>query len=423
MSSKADERAGATQAAAKPHTFRYRAVSADGEIVEGEMEATDESAVMAVLEARGYLPVRAVAVAHSARRTRGRRAKTARGRASAGDAPVLARDLAQLTKAGVAVERALEILIDSAATPRQAALYTQVLAGIRAGSPLSETLERLGAPFDALFASLVKAGEAGGALPAVLAQLAEHLERLRELRARLRAALTYPAILLAVSALSVAFLLVYVVPQFRALLDGSEAALPLATRTVFAAADAVARSWREGVAVGVVLAGVAWLALRSERVRRAVDRQILKAPLIGPIVTATETARLCRSLGTLLANGVAILPSLAIVEGVCRNRAMAGVVGVLSEALRGGAPLGATLRRHREVPLQVAQMITVGEEGGRLPTMLLEVAKLQEESVRSRIHTLLALLEPLLILTMGVIVGAIIISILVAVLAVNRLAL
>ena len=382
------------------------------------MDAVDEAAVVAILHERGHLPVRTQAVAGSPQDVR-------RPLATPSEPGVhvdlFARELARLTGAGVTIERSLEILVESARDRRLAALCETILTGIRTGTSLSDTLERIGPPFDAMFVSLVRAGEAGAALPSVLEQLADYLEQVRELRASLSVALIYPIILISVSALSIILLLVYVVPHFRELFSGADAALPASTEIVFFVADALTAYWWVGL--GICALGVILVigGLRVPAARRALDRALLSVPVIGPLVTGAEVSRLCRTLGALLGNGVPVLPALAIVETVCRNAAMAGVVRNLSAALEDGAAIGPTLRQHPVFPSLVAHMVTIGEETGRLHVMLHDVAKFQEAQVRRGLRAALALLEPLLILVMGVIVGTIIISILVAVLAINRL--
>ena len=388
------------------------------------MDAVDAAAVVAILHERGHLPVRAQAMSGSSQTVRepgarGSMATLVSGRGVHLD--LLAGELARLTKAGITVERSLEILVESAQDRKLSALCAKILTGIRSGASLSDTLDLIGPPFDALFVSLVRAGEAGATLPSVLAQLADYLEQMRELRSSLVSALIYPAILVSVSALSIILLLVYVVPQFRELFSGADAALPASTEIVFAVADALAAYWWAGLGAGALGAALATILLRVPAVRVALDRILLTVPVIGPLVTDAEVSRLCRTLGTLLGNGVPVLPALAIVETVCRNTAMAGVVRNLSAALEGGSAIGPALRQQPVFPSLVAHMVTIGEESGRLHEMLHDVARLKEAQVRRGLRTALALLEPALILIMGVIVGAIIISILVAILAINRL--
>lgn len=394
--------------------FRYRALTQSGESVEGEMDAADEAAVLERLHDAGQIPVRAEPLAD------GRRQPRRRGPGFRLD--TLTRELARLTAAGLPLERALEIARDIAVTPAAQASLGRLLAGIRGGGALSEALEAEGAPFDRLYIALVRAGEAAGSLPAVLDQLADHLARVRALRGEVVAALTYPAILLAVSLASVLLLLITVVPQFEALFADAGAALPTPTRITFALARTLQAWWVEGLAAFAILLFALSRLQKTEAGGRALDVLLLRLPLLGPLLREIETTRFSRTLGLLVESGVPLLAACEIAEGVLRNRAMAPAVAAAREALKRGERLAIGLSAGDTFPPLAVQMIAAGEETGRLETMLLDVAALYDSDIRQRLRTLLALLEPLLILVLGAVVGGIVLSILVAMLDLNALA-
>lgn len=398
--------------------FRYKALSADGEVLEGEMEAADEASVVARLQQRGHLPVRAEPAAGKSRQSRRGFSFTR----SAVRLDIVTRELSRLMSAGIPLEGAMQILVEIAENKDTARLLSQILNAIRSGSSFADALGEAGPPFDRLFVGMVRAGEAGGTLPEVLQQLSDYMARMRELRASVTAALIYPCILLAVSVTSLIVLLTYVVPQFEDLFSGSEVALPASTQMVFALAHWLSDDWWI-VLLAVLVALLILQRLRAwPRTRLRIDRMLLALPVLGTLLAQIEVARLCRTLGTLIGNGVPVLNALTIVEEVLANMAIRNVVREASNSLKSGSGLAAPLAAGHCIPSLAVHMIRVGEETGRLDTMLNDVATLYDEEIRQRLRRLLALLEPILILGLGALVGAIIVSILAAILSLNQLA-
>lgn len=398
--------------------YRYRALSADGKVLEGEMEGTDESQVLTRLQEHGHYPVRA-------RRLSGRGSRASlldRRRRHAVRLDIVTRELARLSAAGVPLERGLEILIDIADNRETARLLGGVLSALRSGQSLADALQQVGPPFDSLYIGMVQAGEAGGTLPQVLAQLSDYLTRIRELKANVTAAMIYPAILLLVSLASLILLLTYVVPQFEDLFSGAQTALPWSTQIVFALAHWLAEAWWLPlfVLLGSLLL-LQWL-YQMPRSRRWLDRLVLSLPIVGGLVTRLQTARMCRTLGALLRGGVPLLNALTIAENVLTNAVMQQALHAAPSSLKSGSRLAATLRDSQVFPALAVHMIQVGEETGSLDTMLDDIAELYDEEVRQQLRRLLALLEPILILGLGALVGAIIVSILAAILGLNQLA-
>jgi general secretion pathway protein F len=397
--------------------FQYKAVTPSGEVQEGVLEAANPPAAIARLQEMGFIPIRAEE-AGGARA--GPVAKSAplfsRNAVSRDDVGVLTRELATLLKAGLALDRSLEILINLAPNPRVAELLGKVRNDVRGGAPLSRALETHKDVFSRFYVNMVRAGEAGASLPAVLARLAEFMERAKALRATVTSALIYPTILFTVSILSVAILLLAVVPRFKPIFAQSGKALPLVTQAVLFAGDVLRDGWWL-ITLGVALA--LWYGARllaDPGVRFALDRRLLQWPLVGDLAARIEMARFARTLGTLLANGVALVSALAIVRETMGNAWLAEAVGNVGRELKEGRGLGRPMMETGRFPMLAVHMILVGEETGRLDEMLLQVADTYDVEVEQSIRKLLAFLEPAMILGMAVLVAGIILSMLTAML-------
>ncbi|HEB94873.1 MAG TPA: type II secretion system F family protein [Sedimenticola thiotaurini] len=401
--------------------FRYRSIAPSGELTEGEMQAAAEAAVISHLKEIGHLPVRVEPTVEQ-RRQAGPGLFRTRRLLTRGQLAVLTRELARLVGAGVSLERSLGILEEVAETEAERLLLLRLVEAIRAGSSFADAVEAEGAPFGRLYVSMVRAGEEGGALPLVLDRLAGYLEESQAFRADIGAALIYPVILLLVSVVSLVLLLTLVVPQFQRMFDEAGALLPLPTRIVIALGDWMQQYWWTLPVLALVgLLGVPRL-LERPRIRLAWDRFQLRLPLLGPLIRKIEVARFCRTLATLLGNGVLLLPALGIVRETLGNRALAESVGRVAERLKRGETLSGPMLEEGRFPRLACHMVRVGEETGRLETMLVDVADIYDREVRQGLKKMLGLLEPLLILVLGVLIAGIIFSILLALLSLNELA-
>ncbi len=399
--------------------FHYKAVSEDGEVLEGEMQAASREVVIERLFEAGHTPLHAEPVAAEGA---GGFKLFGRRRLSHQQIVDLTRELATLLNAGLPLDRALEILIDLAADERAAKLLTAVREEVHGGSTLADALEAQPGAFNRFYLNMVRAGEMGGALEAVLTRLSDSLERAAELKETINSALIYPAILVTVAGLSVVILLVYVVPQFTALFESSGKALPLPTQIVIAVGEGFRHYWW-----AMALAIVALLLFMQRQLSRPAsrlrwDRWFLRMPLAGDLVSKVEAARFARTLGTLLGNGVPLLTALSIVRETAGNQVLAQTIDEVAESLKKGKGLSEPLMQAGHFPRLAVQLVRVGEETGLLEEMLLRVADIYDREVKTSVQRMLALLEPLLIVGLGLIIAAIIMSILVAILAVNELA-
>lgn len=397
--------------------YQYKAVKLDGETVDGELDAPDESAVLGHLRAEGLIPLET----RSAAGLRARLGRTRRHRLSQKEIGILTRELATLLEAGMTLDRSLQILVELTDAEHLSRVLSDLQERVRGGATFSSALDAQDGQFPRLYINMVRAGEASGALDQVLDRLADYLERVAELRQTVTSALVYPSILLFVAGFSVILLLVFVVPQFTVLFDDMGAALPLPTQIVVAAGDLFRNYW------WAMLCGVAIIALVLERwlqddaVRTRLDHRILDLPLFGDLVWKMETARLSHTLSTLLKNGLPLLSALTLAKEVVSNRKISGLLTEASEDLKHGRGLAGPLARLEALPDLALQMIRVGEESGALDAMLAKVASIYDRETRNSVQSMLTLLEPVLIIGLGVIVAGIIISILMAILGANDL--
>ncbi len=401
--------------------YHYRALTASGSPAEGEMEAADEAALIARLKESGHLPISAQPVAVGGSGSGGGILARLRSHSSA-QITVFTRELARLLGAGVSLDRSLTILASVAEDERERKMTTRLIEEIRGGSTFATALESEGSPFSRLYISMVRAGEEGGALNIVLDRLADYLEKSKEFRASVSAALIYPTILLVVSVLSLILLLTLVVPQFQRMFDEAGAALPLPTQVVIALSGWLQSYWWVLLAILLVLLlGIPRLLARPDT-KLAWDKWLLSLSGIGPLIKKIEVARFCRTLSTLLSNGVSLLSALAIVKETLENTFLAQSVDQISESLKEGDTLSAPMLDTDVFPKLACHMVRVGEETGRLDDMLMDVSEVYDQEVAQSLRKMLSLLEPLLILTLGVLIAGIIFSILLALLSVNELA-
>ena len=408
--------------------YRYKAVNATGDVATGELEAANESDIVDRLRDQGMMPMQvarttgAVAGGNGARGNRAARQSWFASKTVSRDQILaITRELATLLRAGLPLDRALEILIGLAVAAPAAALLQQVRDDVRGGKSLSQALDARRDVFSRFYVNIVRAGEAGGALGVVLTRLAETMERNKDLRESVKSALIYPSILIGVAVLSVMVLLVWVVPQFEQTFAQAGKALPLATLVVIVVGTGLKQWWW---ALAALFAFAVWQIRRrlaQPAVRHRWDARVLTMPLIGDLVTKVEVARFARTLATLLGNGVTLLAGLGILKETLGNSVLAGALDGVTVRLREGKGFGRPLAETGLYPRLAVQMILVGEESGRLEEMLLSVADVYDREVQIAVKRFLAVLEPALILSLAVLIGGIVFSILLGVMGMSEL--
>ena len=391
--------------------FRYKALSATGENLDGQMEAASADEVIVRLQDQGYLPVEA---------RRAEEGGSGLGLAFLQRGGTLKNEhilqftqqLATLLAAGQPLDRALGILMELPETAEARKVIERIRESVRGGAPLSVALEQQHGLFPRLYVNLVRAGESGGGLEGVLRRLADYLERSRELRSRVINALIYPVILVVLVLGSIVFLLTAVVPQFQEVFASLDAELAWYTKAVLATSSALRQGWPLILAAMLALAW--WLNGRmgDPAWRLRLDGKLLSWRLTGNLVARLDTARLARTLGTLVGNGVPLIASLNLSRNVLSNRVLANALDVATSEVKSGSGLGYALGRTKLYPRLAVQMIQVGEESGELDTMLLKVADTFDIETRNAIDRLLAVMVPALTLAMTAVVGAVILSVL-----------
>lgn len=400
--------------------FTYKAIRADGDIHEGEIEAHDQAAVIRKLQAEGLMPLR-IREGGASGLARWFKPPASGKALTAAQIGLLTRELATLLEAGLTLDRSLQVIIELADEEALKKVLVQLQERVRGGATFSVALEGQSHSFSRLYINMVRAGEAGGALDLVLVRLAEFLDRSAELRSTIQSALVYPAILLGVSLLSVILLLTFVVPQFAQLFKDMGGNLPLATRIVIGTGAVFQNYWWLLLSVGAGGTALVLKRLENPAARTEWDRKVLTLPLFGDLVKKMETARFCRTLATLMENGLPLLSALGLAKEVIGNQVLAHCVADTTEDVKRGRGLAEPLGSRGLFPRLALQMIKVGEESGKLEPMLAKVADLYDRETRATVQRMLTLIEPLMIIGLGVIVAGIIMSILVAILGANDL--
>jgi general secretion pathway protein F len=401
--------------------FAYRAADHAGRTVEGVMEAYDSQAVVARLHRERYFPLR---VEPAGARGLGAlvRPLGGAGRVPARELLAFTQQLATLLDAGLPLERALSILGDLATSARLRQVVLDVAQSVRGGSTLADALAKHHPrPFSRLYVNTVRAGERGGVLEVALRRLADHLEALRELREAVTSALIYPLLLALVGAGAVVFLLTFVLPRFADIFADLGQALPWPTRVLLAASQALSTYWWV-LALAALGLALGWQMLtRSEAGRLGMDRALLRAPLLGDLLRKVEVGRMIRTLATLLGAGVPLLGALAVAGESTANRILALALASVQEGVKRGDGLARPLSQTGEFPSFAVHMVRVGEETGRLEDMLGRVAAVYEGEIRVAVRRFVALLEPAIIIVLGLVVLGIVLAILLAILSVNEL--
>ncbi len=405
--------------------FQYRAVDPQGKVVEGTLEAAEVPVVVARLHDRGLIPI-TIGAARDGAGPRTRRvalpslASIGRRRVKGRDLLVLTQELSALVSSGLPLDRSLATLAELADNPELKRIVTEVLHEVQGGKSLAEALGQHKV-FPPLYVNMVRAGELGGFLEVVLQRLSEYLESAQQLRDEVRSALTYPVLLTVAMGGSMLVLLVYVLPKFASLFSDIGKALPLQARLILAVSNALRSYWWVLLLAVVGVVGSVQYTIRTPRGRYSWDQWKLRLPLLGNLVRKMEVARLARTLGTLLKSGVPMLQALGTVKEIMGNQVLSRSIGEVEVGVREGAGISEPLGRSGVFPTLAVQMIAVGEETGRLDELLLRVAEHFDREVRVAVQQFTRLLEPVLILVMGVGVGFIVISMLSAIFSVNDL--
>lgn len=402
-------------------TFRYIATDPAARTIEGSVEAADERTVVGELRRGGYYPIRI-----EQHDTQESNSVLGRVRAFARwptqhDVLNFTQQFHSLLEAGLEVDRSLAILSELAESRRMREIIRAILSDVQGGRSLADSLAKHPKIFSRLYVHMVKAGEAGGVIELVLGRLAAFMESAKAIRDEILSALLYPSLVMTVGAGAVVVLLNFVIPRFATMFAESGDLLPPSTRLLLAISAFTTDYWW-------VLLGVSGLAvvgihgyIQTETGRGMWDRVKLRLPVFGRLVREREVARFARMLGTLLQSGVPILIALGIVTETVTNVVLAQALPRVRDGVKRGEGIAGPLKACGVFPPLAVHMATVGEEVGRLEEMLLRVADVYDTHVKTSIKRLLSLVEPVMILSLGVIVGFIVVSMLLAIFSMSDL--
>jgi general secretion pathway protein F len=410
--------------------FRYQAIEASGGPVTGVIEADDRRTALSMLAGRGLFPSELEPCAAG-----DKPAGAARNGESSREAVKLSfggsrirrkqvtaftREIAALLGSAIPIPQALDGLGEEEEHPGMREVVLKMAESVRKGVSLSAAMDEHPAVFNKLYSSMVRVGEEAGALPRVMNDLATLLEHEDEIRSEVVAAVSYPLFVMGFGILTVIILLTVVLPKLFTMLQDMLKVLPWPTLVLLRTSEFMQKFWP----LLLLAAAGAFFALRwykrTPKGAERIDRLKLRLPVMGGVFMASALSRFARTLGTLVKSGVSLLPALKIVENTIGNIVLAQIIAQVSEETRGGDSLAGPLKKLRVFPRTVVQMISVGEESGKLDEMLLKVAEIQEREMRAKTKTLISLLAPILILMVGALVGFMVIALLLPIFKMSR---
>lgn len=389
--------------------FTYKVRDRTGRLVEGQLEADSMALVATRLREMGYTPI-SIEPRPLGALNRDVRIPVLSNRVRLKDLAVATRQLATMINAGLTLVRSLGILAEQTTSKELRSVLGAVRLDVEHGSSLSEALSRHPNAFSPLYVSMVRAGEIGGTIDLVLLEIARTVEKQLELRRRVRSAMTYPVIALVIVLMLLAAMLLFVVPSFKRMYDSLHGQLPVPTRILLDVSHVATHLFYIVIPAIIALAVAFGYWKRSPRGKPVWDRFALRPPVFGKLVHKISLARMSRTLASLVKAGVPILESLDIVAETCGNTVVGGAVYGAKAAVKQGETISRGLGQHPVIPQMVVHMISSGEQTGALDTMLDKVAEFYEGEVAATVDALASLIEPLLIVIMGAIVGAMVIA-------------
>ena len=400
--------------------FEYKAVNNQGQRFEGRIEASDTGEAAFSVRNMGLIPV---SVNEAVERSKGSSlTRIEFQRVTRKDILFFTEELSTLVSAGLPLDRSLSITRELATKRALRVVIDDVLTQIRGGKSLADALSKHPKQFSRLYVSMVRAGEAGGVLEVILARLAEFERSADELRSYLVAAMVYPALLTAVGLGSIGILFYFVIPRFATIFEDVGAEMPASTQLMLGVANVTREYWWV-VLFTIVVAGFSTRAwLRTPSGSRIWDIVQLKTPLLGATLLKIEVARFSRTLGTLVSSAVPLITGVRIVQNIANNQIIAEAVAKIADGAKRGEGVAKPMREAGVFPGLAVHLVGVGEETGRLDTMLLQIADVYEKDVRTSVKALTSVFEPVIILVMGILIGTVVLSMLTAIFSINDIA-
>jgi len=395
--------------------YKYTAIDRNGAQASGKIEAANDEQARQKLMAKGLMVTTLANDAGSAKPAAAPAAQAKRGfsfgaKVTQGDVTIMTRQLATLIIAGLPLLRALELITKQERNPTFKGILGNIAESVSQGNNLSEAMQAHPKVFDKLFVNMIRAGEAGGVLDKVLDRLAKFREKAERIQKKVKSALVYPGVVMTVAVVIVYILMVKVVPSFQKLLDNQKTAMPPLTKIVIGISQLLTVYWW---ATPILVVGGYFLLkqwLSTEKGKELFDRMIFRLPKVGTFVQIVSVSRFARTFGTLMASGVPILQSISITRDTLDNVVIAKSLERVHDRVRDGEPLSVPLEQSGVFPQMVTSMIQVGEETGQLPEMLNRVADIYDEEVDNAVTALTSIIEPVLIVFLAVVVGAIVLA-------------
>jgi type IV pilus assembly protein PilC len=386
-------------------TFVWKGVAPGGDIQDGELSLPSRDEVVK------YLRKKRIQVQFVREKPKELSVKLSfKKKVSIKDLAVFTRQFSTMVNAGLPLVQCMDILATQCESERFQQIQKQVMFDVESGSTLAEALRKHPDAFDNLYVNMVEAGETGGILDGILNRLAEYIEKAESLRRKVKSAMTYPAVVGGVALMTTVFMLVFIIPSFANVFDQFGGELPLPTRIVMGISNTIKAFWWAMLLVigGVIFGLKRWY--QTEAGRMSVDRLMLKTPVFGTVILKASVARFSRTLGTLIGSGVPILTALEITSRTAGNKIVELEIMQTRGSIREGETIAAPLRNSIVFPPMVVQMISVGEETGALDKMLEKIAAFYDDEVNTAVETLTSVIEPIMIVIMGALVGGMVVS-------------
>ena len=404
------------------NTFYYKATDRLGKPIEGNLEAHDYQNAVAQLRGLNYFPIQ---ITNQQNKNLSIKSPLLisglRNKISQKDLVSITQQLATLVDSGITLDKSLSILVDLAEKPQAKEVLTEIHKKVHAGSSFADALAEFPKVFSKLYINMIRAGEAGGTLAPSLNSVASFLEKSEELKANIKSAMIYPAILTSVGGFAILVLFTVVIPRFSKLFDELGAALPLPTKIMLFLSTFITNHWLAIIMVFILLVAGFIFYLKQKKGRLHWDGIVLGLPLFGSLAQKIEVSRFSRTMATLLSSGVAILGALNITQAILNNRMIAATMGQVRQGLKEGNGLSKPLQQTGVFPPLAIHMIAIGEETGTLDKMLTKVANTYDREVERSIKQLISLIEPFMILSMALVIGFIVISMLLAIFSINEI--
>jgi len=390
--------------------FSYKARSATGATVESVIDANDQRSAMDKLKSQKYIVLEIKEIKPNVLLNLLNKLNPIKPSASAKELVLFSRQFSTLVNAGVPIVQGLTILVEQAETPYFKGVLTKIREDIEQGISITDAMKKHPSAFNELYVSMIKAGEVGGILDTILERLSTYLEGAEELKGKVKGALVYPGVISIVAGGVTLFLLIFVIPTFQGIFSSFGAELPLPTRILIAISELLRKFWYLVIAIPVAFFWGFGRIRKTENGLFITDKISLKIPMIGLLLKKVSIAKFSRTLGTLIKSGVPILQALDTVAKTSGNKVIEISINSARESIREGERMAEPLKKTAVFPPMVIQMIAIGEETGNLDTMLNKIADFYDQEVDVTVKGLTSMIEPLIMVGMGLVVGAIVVA-------------